>query len=786
MMWFENPLALALIPVGAAVLYYVLIVAGAGSERRRYALLGSRAVVVGLLVLAFAQPYVVQTATVSGEERVQVLIDGSESMEVFDDVGEEIAEGVERQGVNAETTRIAEGNRSPIGDEVLSSIERDGSVLLVSDGQVTDGRALTGAAEAARAVNAQVNAVNLSATEAERYVSLEGPSKASQGVEETFNVCLGGVNLQTGGSVTVEIDGEQVYRKGGEEGCDEFSHTFDSTGTYEMAAEVDAAGDDTYSTNNEFYKTVRVVQRPDVLYVSQNRYPLLELLNQLYDVETRESVPSDLGGYYAVVTQNLPAGSAGDLDALQEYVIDGNGLLVAGGPNAYDAGGYDESLLGDMVPVKSGETSRTSDVVLLIDVSGSTREGIDVQKGLALDALEQMGGGNRVGVVAFNQNSYAVQGMRELSSARGEIERNIQRLQSGGSTDISIGLQGAEDMLGGSGNIILISDGIVDEQGRDTAVDTARRLGAQDINVVSVGVGELSTDEDVMREIADASGGSFFRATDTERLSVLFGGSDKEPEGSGLTIVDSSQFITEGVETSADLPTANSVSVKSTGRFLVSTGNGDVAIASGRYGIGRVVSVTAHTGNGVLGGLLSEPDSELVSRSVNWAIGDPERLTTDVYDVEDTRVGETTEISYRGGTRPSGDGDLGFSRTSENSYVATVTPTERGFETAGDAAYAVNYAAEYAGFGLSPSVYRAVESTDGGVYEPGETAAIAEEVRSHASEPRETQVDLSWIPLVLALLVYLVEVSLRRLYDVYGYDARTAAREAIEAVRARM
>jgi hypothetical protein len=182
--------------------------------------------------------------------------------------------------------------------------------------------------------------------------------------------------------------------------------------------------------------------------------------------------------------------------------------------------------------------------------------------------------------------------------------------------------------------------------------------------------------------------------------------------------------------------------------------------------------------------LLSEPDSALLSRSVNWAIGDPERLTTDVYDVEDTRVGETTEVSYRGETRPSAGG-LDFSRTSENSYVATVTPTERGFETAGDATYAVNYAAEYAGFGMSSSLYRATESTGGDVYQPDETEAIAQEVRSHASEPRETQRDLSWIPLLLALLVYLTEVSLRRLHDVYGYDLRTAAREAVDAVRGR-
>jgi hypothetical protein len=784
MVWFESPLVLALIPVAAAALYYVFIADGEGSKRRRYAMFGSRLVVVALLVVVLAQPFVVQTTTVEGEERVQVLIDGSDSTEVFEDVGEQIAAGIENEGVNVETVRIAEGDGSRIGDELLSNVERDGSALLVTDGYVTEGRSLAGAAEAARAINAEVSAVNLTATEAEKNVRLDGPQKASEGVEETFEVCLGGVNLdRTSTSVTVDVDGESVFQQDMSPGCQDFSHTFGSTGEHRMTASVSGSGEDVYESNNEFYKTVRVVERPDILYVSKDQYPFLELLQQLYDVETANEVPSDLSGYYAVVTQNLHADSFGDTAALQEFVIDGNGLVVAGGPNAYDTGGYSDSPVGDMVPVKSGETARTSDVVLLIDVSGSTEEGIDVQKGLALDAIEQMGGSNRVGVVAFNQNAYAVEEMRELSTARGDIKRSIQQLQSGGSTDISIGLQGAEDMLGGSGNIILISDGVVDGERRNTALQTASRLGAKDINIVSVGVGELGTNEDVLRAIADRSGGSFFRATETERLRVLFGGQDREPEGNKLTVVDSSHFITDGVETTTDLPATSEVKVKQTGRFLVSTGSGDVALASGRYGLGRVVSITAHTGNGVLGGLLSDPDSVLLARSVNWAIGDPERRALDVYDVEDTRVGETTEVSYRGESRPSGE--LDFSRTSKNEYVATVTPNSTGFKTKGEVTYAVNYGREYSGFGLSNSVIRATEATGGDLYEPGETAAIAEQVRSHASEPRETQNDLSWIPLVVALLVYLTEVCLRRLHEVYGYDLRNAAGDIVDAVRSR-
>ncbi len=795
MFWFENPLVLLLIPVAAAALYYVFIADGKGSKRRRYAMFGSRLAVVVLLVVVFAQPFVVETTTVEGDERVQVLIDDSDSMEVFDDVGEEIAAGVEEEGVDVETVRIAEGDSSRLGDQLLSNAERDGSMLLISDGHVTDGRSLGGAAESARAMNTQVNVVNLTATQPEAYVEIHGPSKASEGVEESYEVCVDGVGLdEMSTSVTVDVDGETVFSDP-LSGCEEFGHTFDSTGEYAMTAELNDGGEGLYERNTEFYKTVRVVERPTVLYVSGDSYPLLELLEQLYDVETASEVPSNLDDYYAVVMQNQHADDIGDTAALQEFVIEGNGLVVTGGPNAYDEGGYAESPIGDIVPVESGETGRSSNIVILLDISGTLDEELPRVQGVALDVIDSLGNENRVGMAFFTHQKFPnVVPMDELSTNRAELVDTVENIDPEArararGTDSAVGLQAAEETLGGEGEIIMITDGLLYDRPPEAGeinpetAEEARRLNRQGINIHTVGIGEAITDAVVMRDLADIGGGNYYMAEEADRLRVLFGGEEREPDGDVLTIMDSGHFITDGVETSTDLPVAHDVSVKQTGRFLVATGDGDVAMASGRYGLGRVVSVTAHTGNGVLGGLLSDPDSMLMSRGVNWAIGDPERLATDVYDVSDTRVGETTEVSYRGSSRP--DGDLEFAQTEEDEYVATVTPTEPGFQTAAGASYAVNYAEEYGGFGLSNSVLRAAGTTGGDVYQPHETAAIAENVRSHASEPRETQRDLSWMPLLAALLVYLTEVCLRRLHDVYGYEIDSIAKDAVEAVRSR-
>jgi hypothetical protein len=61
---------------------------------------------------------------------------------------------------------------------------------------------------------------------------------------------------------------------------------------------------------------------------------------------------------------------------------------------------------------------------------------------------------------------------------------------------------------------------------------------------------------------------------------------------------------------------------------------------------------TAYWADGSLDGLLEAPDSLLLTRSTNYAIGDPERGRTGVVEATDTRVGEPTTVTYRGESRP--------------------------------------------------------------------------------------------------------------------------------------
>jgi Mg-chelatase subunit ChlD len=766
----ERPLALLALPVALVALWWLVMRGdGTASTRSRRLVLAARVVVALCLVTAAAGPFTVVTRETTGDPRVTLLADRSESMAVNENVTDRLATRIEEQGVPVTVATIGDGTQSRIGDGIAANLRQNGSVVLVSDGQVTDGRSLGSAADLANSLNASVSTVDLEATQAERYVTVSGPSKAAAGVESTYLVRVDGTELdQDTAQLTVTADGEEVLTRevNGSTSVD-FSYTFQSVGSHRITATV--SGTDTFQENNVFRKTVRVVQRPKILYISRGVYPLRNYLSSLYDVEVSQSVPENLDEYYAVVVQDMAAADLGNVDSLQRFVIDGNGLVVVGGQNSFENGRYEGSSVASMLPVTFGEASAGSaQVVLAIDISGSAESGMRLQKSIALDALNQLGDENTVGIVAFNFRAYSVAEPGPLSENRGFLEDRIRRLQSGGATSISSGLRGAEEMLGGEqGTVILLSDG---QDSVGEAATVANQLGSRGTRVITIGAGR-SVDERTLQRIAAESGGTYFRATETDRLRLFFGGSSRQFSGEGLTIVDPNTFITSGVTLESNPGNANDVAIRRGADFLVATGDGTPAVASWRYGLGRVATVTAYGSDGTLGGLLQQPDSLLVTKTVNYAIGDPERKSEGVTDISDTRVGESTTVTFRGRERPQSD-TVEFRQTSTGVYQATVTPDEVGFNEVLDATYAVNYPQEYSAFGQTGELRSVVQTTDGRQFEPTQAAEIAEFTRQESTRVRTLEQSWTWLALVIALLVYFAEVALRRL-QVYRGRSRS-------------
>jgi hypothetical protein len=175
-----------------------------------------------------------------------------------------------------------------------------------------------------------------------------------------------------------------------------------------------------------------------------------------------------------------------------------------------------------------------------------------------------------------------------------------------------------------------------------------------------------------------------------------------------------------------------------------------------------VATLTAHGEDGTLDGLLREPDSLLLTRTTNYAVGDPERKATGITGIPDTRVGESTTVTYRATERPEAE-EASFRRVDEETFRATVTPDETGYHDVLGATYAANYPREYAAFGPDPALDTLVDDTGGREFTAAQGAQIARFASQRARGIQPVKTDWTWLFLLTGLLVFTAEVSYRRL-----------------------
>ena len=190
------------------------------------------------------------------------------------------------------------------------------------------------------------------------------------------------------------------------------------------------------------------------------------------------------------------------------------------------------------------------DIVLAMDVSTSmlardfTPDRISAAKDIAIEFISQRPS-DRIGIVVFAGESYT---QCPLTTDRATLINLMKEIQTGlieDGTAIGNGLATAVVRMQGSDAksrvVILLTDG-VNNRGEitpQTAADIAKTYG---IRVYTIGVGangtapypvitpwgvqmqdvEVEIDEDLLKGIAETTGGRYFRATDNTKLSEIY------------------------------------------------------------------------------------------------------------------------------------------------------------------------------------------------------------------------------------------------------------------------
>jgi len=437
----------------------------------------TRLVIFALIIFAFAEPYGEVTKDIPGDTSLTILVDNSTSMELYDLSFIPILKNLIEQEIPVKLRTIATGLDSKIGEGVLANVEQNKNLLVISDGQITEGLSLGGISLLASNLNSTISMIELASDKQDFGVEVFGPSKTIAEVNNQYKVRINrfGESQAHKVKLVVEVDGEQIIDTLTDKSIVEFTRNF-TEGTHKIEAKLAlSSGGDYFPQNNKFFKTTTVIEKPKVLLVTKEDTALATILDELYELTITNSIPDKAGlePYYAVVLNDLPLESINNFEPLQEYVIEGNGLVVVGGYNSFDNGFYKDSIFETLLPINIGTAKKKpggANVVLVIDISGSTGFGfgsadksVDVEKAMAIGVINDINENNRVGAVAFNDKAYKVADIDPLFVNKADLIDKISRLKDGGPTVLNSGLRGAYELLNGktgSRNIIWITDGV--------------------------------------------------------------------------------------------------------------------------------------------------------------------------------------------------------------------------------------------------------------------------------------------------------------------------------------
>jgi len=290
--------------------------------------------------------------------------------------------------------------------------------------------------------------------------------------------------------------------------------------------------------NNTFTQVAVVKGKPRVLLLEgdpqQARFLAGALRAQGIDVEVRgpQGMPSslpELESFDLLLFSDVPATflTTGQMELIGAYLRElGGGFLMAGGENSLGLGGYFQTPIEELLPVrldveKKRETPSLA-MLLIIDRSGSMAdEKIDLAKEAARAVVELLGPDDNVGVVAFDSQPET---LVRLQPARNRLRilGLVARLRGGGGTAILPALQAAYDQLVTTDaqirHGILLSDG---ESPREGILELVGEMAAEGITLSAVAVGQ-EADRALLSAIAESGGGRYHYAASMREVPRFF------------------------------------------------------------------------------------------------------------------------------------------------------------------------------------------------------------------------------------------------------------------------
>ena len=779
-------------------------------RRMRKYVFALRSLAVALLIFALSGPVFEVSSFTSGETSLVLLTDQSDSYSIYDTGSLPGLVDSLNSRIPVKTQQIGSEKVSAVGDGILLNLEENTHILVASDGNANFGSPLSDVLFVAASLNATIHLLELEQEKDEWAVRMVGPGEVVADVVNEFAVEVDNPR-QVNVRVTVEADGRLIYDEVTGKQEIPIKQAF-GPGFHRMTARIDSL--DAFSQNNVYYKAVQAVEKPSILFVGGESSPLFSVLSQLYSAK-RGTLDDDLSPYAAVIMDNIPAQqvSSRQVDALGDYLHEGNGLAVVGGKDAYDRGSYQGSYLSTLLPVETGtgelEEKKLLNVVVMIDVSSGGREpapfdphgtgAVEIAKAHAYALIDRFAPQDNVAFTAFDEQVYilsplSTMGQKDLEKLRQDIKTLQPSIYPNTLMDVALDT-GVSLLTGSQGNnyIIILSDGGDPGYWAKPMFRIFSAANENNIKIIAVGTGRISDCEkfrqenpdgycfkDItqivhfkkLRDMAVQTDGLFIppgeTAEDTKSLIIELGIQNKEArsdeEQYNLRIREFYHFITEDLDLAASVSGFNFVVPKSSAQLLLMNGVGNPILTVWRFGLGRVAALSTDDGNAWAGELFSSHNTELISRIVNWAVGDPGRKHGYSIHIDDTTLEQDARIRVRSDRIPVAE-KINFVKVDENTYTGNAPAPSLGFQSLLGAAYAVNAEPEYQHIGISPELQGLVQATGGKVFKPEESAKIADHVVSRSRIVTTEEKMLIWPFALAAIVLFLGEIFMRKVIE---------------------
>ncbi len=319
-----------------------------------------------------------------------------------------------------------------------------------------------------------------------------------------------------------------------------------------IAASVEAVGDPR-PENNTAFGALRVFPAPRLLVVTANARIGSNFAQALAgqgldtDLMSPEDLPeslNELAVYEVILVENVLANDLTEIQmrALKDFAQQlGRGLVFTGGRNAFTLGGYQNTIIEPILPVRLEPPPREQNspltLVLVLDRSASmdgargtpnALRPISLAREAALRSVETLGPEDYLGILSYNTS--AVWSLPIQLAGAGDVLQTAKNamttLTPSGGTAIYTALNSAvtgllETETSETRHIVLLSDG-----NDDTPLEQYAALAefalAEGITISTIALG-VEADQQLMALLADAGEGRFYavlQATDLPKILI--------------------------------------------------------------------------------------------------------------------------------------------------------------------------------------------------------------------------------------------------------------------------